>query len=139
MHWVWQFILVALYTDIEIFHFFPGPGRFSKEGKARLDAGIVPETPDVNDTAQIIPSEMLNEFSQDHFQRLSMKGIFWWHNYLKKGKSVTNLLGIQQSWTYESPCWGSIFALTIAIKSIYQIIKTFQMELSIKVRACIAP
>jgi hypothetical protein len=69
-------LLIPLNANIKIFNFFSGPGSFPQECKARLDTGIQIKTTDVNDTAQIIPSEMLNEFVQDHFQRLSMKGIF---------------------------------------------------------------
>jgi hypothetical protein len=90
-----QAALVALYTDIEVFHFFSSPGSFPQERKARLDAGIVPETPDVNDTTQVFPSEMLDELSHNHFKGLSMKRIFCGHKlnikeqiYLKWTKKV---------------------------------------------------
>ena len=62
-------------TNIKIFDFFSGPGSFAQECETGLDTGIKFKTTDVNDTAQIIPPEMLDELVQDHFQRLSMKGI----------------------------------------------------------------
>jgi hypothetical protein len=75
----WYFLLLyllAFYAYIKLFHFFSGPGSFPKECEARFDAGIKSETPDVNDTAEVFPPEIFNKFSQDHFQRFSMKRIF---------------------------------------------------------------
>jgi len=55
-------LLVAPNAYIEIFDFFSGPGSFAQECKAGLDTGIEFETTDINDTGQIIPPEMFNEF-----------------------------------------------------------------------------
>jgi hypothetical protein len=68
--------LIALDANIEVFHFFTGPGSFPQKGKARFYAGIKLETPDVDDTAQVFPTEMFNKFSDNHFERFSVKGIF---------------------------------------------------------------
>ena len=78
--------LIALYADIKLFHFFSRPGSFAQEREARLDAGIKPETPDVNYTAQVFPPKMLDEFSQDHFQCFPMKRIFCPHSDKSKSK-----------------------------------------------------
>jgi len=71
--------LISLYADVKLFHFFSSPGSFAQEREARLDAGIKLETPDVNDTAQVFPPKMFDEFSQDHFQCFSVKRIFCRH------------------------------------------------------------
>ena len=65
-----------LYADVKVFHLLPGPGGFPKEGEAGFDARIKPETPDVDDAAQVLPTEMFYEFGKDHFQCFSMKRIF---------------------------------------------------------------
>ena len=70
---------VALDADVKLFHLFAGPWCFSQEGKTGLDTGIIPETADVDDTSQVLPTEMINEFRHDHFQCLTMKRVFGWH------------------------------------------------------------
>jgi hypothetical protein len=60
--------LIALDTNKEVLHFLARPGRFSQKGQTGLYTGIKPEAPYVNDTAEILPSEMINQFCNDHFQ-----------------------------------------------------------------------
>ena len=67
---------VTLYADIELLYFLPSPWSLPQKCEARLDTRIKPETSDVNDAAQVFPPEMLNEFGDNHFERLSMKRVF---------------------------------------------------------------
>ena len=50
---------VALDADVKLFHLFTVPWCFSQEGKTGLDTGIIPETADVDDTSQVLPTEMV--------------------------------------------------------------------------------
>ena len=63
-------------ADIKFFNFFSRPRGSAQKYEAGFNAWIKFKTTDVNDAAQVLPPEMFNEFSQDHFQRLSMKRIF---------------------------------------------------------------
>ena len=92
---------IPLDADIKLFYFFARPGSFAQERQARLDAGIKPETPDVDNTAQVFPPKMFDELSQNHFQCFPVKRIFCPHsdkskNKINKTSCGPNLLFCQQ-------------------------------------------
>jgi hypothetical protein len=63
-------------AQIQRFDLFPGPGRSSQKLQARFDTGIILETLDIDAPAQFIPTVMLHEVDENHFQGYAVQGIF---------------------------------------------------------------
>jgi hypothetical protein len=83
---------IALNADIEFFHFLSSPGSLPQKCETRFDAGIKSETPNINDTAQVFPSEMFNQFGNDHFERFSMEWIFGWHGLFDQKANIREMI-----------------------------------------------
>ena len=86
--------LIALYADIKLFHFFSSPGSFAHIREAQLDAGIKPETPNVNDAAQVFPPKMLAVFSRGNLvsKCIPMKRVFFALIVINQKTNIGNFL-----------------------------------------------
>jgi hypothetical protein len=71
--------LLPLNANVKVFNFFSGPGSLAKKCQARFNTGIELKTPDADYAAEVLPSEVFNQFGQDHFECLSMERVVGWH------------------------------------------------------------
>src|SRR5688572_21469295 len=68
-------LLSILQSKIEIFHFFPGPGRPSQKRQGGLDTRIICKATDRDPSSQFFPAKLFHKTRYDHFQRDPMQGI----------------------------------------------------------------
>ena len=60
---------------VKLFHFGASPGSFSEELQAGFNAGVEIEAANIDNTAQLGPSVVGNQFGQHRFQGDAVEGI----------------------------------------------------------------
>ena len=78
-------------VEVERFHLRPRPRCFAEKREARLDARVVSEAADRNDTPHLRPTDVRNELLQHHRQRDAVQRIFG--SFLSHVCQVVRVLG----------------------------------------------
>jgi len=75
--------------NIKILYFLSRPIRFTEESKTRFDGWIVGKTVNSDQIGQLRPAVKVDQFIQDHLQRLPVQGIIglYFLHFQKSGYS----------------------------------------------------
>lgn len=69
-------------AEIQFLYFFPRPWRFTQKSKARINAWIIHKTINLNALSQPVPTIIINQKFDDHFERFAVQGVIYFRIHI---------------------------------------------------------